>query len=76
MDVLPEYFGVFRPGYGFHTYMILVKNTQRIVDEIRWNSLENISIDETILMPATVPIQSIRIRTSAGINNKVMNYIF
>ena len=56
MDVLPEYFGVFRPGYGFHTYMILVKNTQRIVDEIRWNSLENISIDETILMPATVPV--------------------
>ena len=56
MDILPEYFGVFRPGYGFHTYMILVKNTQRIVDEIRWNSLENISIDETILMPSTVPI--------------------
>jgi hypothetical protein len=56
MDILPEYFGVFRPGYGFHTYMILVKNTQKIVDEISWNSLENISIDETILMPATLPI--------------------
>jgi len=56
MDILPEYFGVFRPGYGFHTYMILVKNTQKIVDKISWNSLEHISIDETILMPATVPI--------------------
>jgi len=56
MDILPEYFGVFRPGYGFHTYMILVKNTQKIVDQISWNSLENISIDETILMPATLPI--------------------
>jgi hypothetical protein len=56
MDILPEYFAVFRPGYGFHTYMILVKNTQKIVDEIRWNSLEHISIDETILMPATLPI--------------------
>ena len=56
MDILPEYFGVFRPGYGYHTYMILVKNTQRIVDDIRWNSLEHISIDETIIMPATVPI--------------------
>lgn len=56
MDILPEYFGVFRPGYGFHTYMILVKNTQKIVDKISWNSLEHISIDETILMPATVSI--------------------
>jgi hypothetical protein len=56
MDILPEYFGVFRPGYGFHTYMILVKNTQKIVDKISWNSLGHISIDETILMPATVSI--------------------
>lgn len=56
MDILPEYFGVFRPGYGFHTYIILVKNTHKIVDEICWNSLEHTSIEEVILMPATFPI--------------------
>jgi len=54
MDILPEYFGVFRPGYGFHTYMTLVKNTQKIVDQISWNSLEYTSIVNVILAPATV----------------------
>jgi len=28
MNILPEYFGIFRPGYGVHTYLTLVKNTQ------------------------------------------------
>ena len=55
MDILPEYFGVFRPGYGFHTYMTLVKNTQKIVDKISWNSLEYTSTVNIVLAPAVVP---------------------
>jgi hypothetical protein len=45
MDTLPEYFGIFRPGYGVHKYITLVKNIQTILEDMIWNSIDFIPIE-------------------------------
>lgn len=57
MDTLPEYFGIFRPGYGVHKYITLVKNTRQNMYHIPWNSIDFIPIQgaryNTINIPKT-----------------------
>ena len=55
MDILPEYFGIFRPGYGVHKYLTLVKNTQTTFDNITWNSIDFISIEGARYKPINIP---------------------
>jgi len=45
MSSLPEYFGIFRPGYGIHTHLVLVKNIQITRYGILSNYIDFISIE-------------------------------
>jgi len=55
MNTLPEYFGIFRPGYGVHKYITLVKNTQKIIEDITWNSINFIPIEGATYKPINIP---------------------
>ena len=55
MDTLPEYFGIFRPGYGIHKYITLVKNTQISLKDIPWNSIDFIPIEGATYTAINIP---------------------
>lgn len=54
MDTLPEYFGIFRPGYGVHKYITLVKNTQISFEDMIWNSIDFIPIEGARYKPINI----------------------
>jgi len=69
MNTLPEYFGIFRPGYGVHTHLVLVKNTQRNRNGNLTNSIDFVSIEGGRFIESDVEKTDYKMANVSGENN-------